>query len=243
MTIHGPLAARGQVGRALATAAGGATVGLWYDPNGAFAADGGNLYAWRAQNSVGTVWPGGPANYAASLVAQSGGVNLVEGNGAVPWAAATGWDFVAAAAQLLDTGLMPANDQSWSMFIQYTNDLLNNNTLCGSYTAVDRAFMLKNSAAQVRYFNGNALAVVPALASGNIGVAGNLAYRNGGLDGGPIAAWGGVATRNIYIGNAHGLVQYVTAKIQTLWIYDQNPALVQAQAVLAGGFRAAMGQL
>lgn len=44
--------------------------------------------------------------------------------------------------------------------------------------------------------------------------------------------------------NSAGVAQaFCTADIRAIWIYDQNPALVQAQAALADGFRAAMGQL
>jgi hypothetical protein len=66
------------------------------------------------------------------------------------------------------------------------------------------------------------------------------------LDVGLVVAWVAAIVESICIGarNVGGIPQeFSTVRIAAVWIYDQNPALVQAQAVLADGFRAAMGQL
>jgi hypothetical protein len=198
------------------------------------------------------VWPGGPANYAATLTDEASGVVLVEGNGVLPWAAATGWDFVAAAAQYFDTGRIPANDQSWSMFVQFSDVPGIVGYLAGGLTAGigSLALYIDNIPGLRRiYYNGKIGGVaIPGAAttSGNMGIAGVNGYYNGAPDAGPVGAWGGVPTSHVYIGarsTAGVPLAFVTAKIQAVWIYDQNPALVQAQAVLIDGFRAAMGQL
>lgn len=166
---------------------------LWYDPNGAFATDGGHLYAWRAQNSPGTIWPGGPANYAATLTDQASGVVLLEGNGAVPWGAATGWGFVTIALQYFDTGLVPANDQSWSMFIQYANDTSNDARLAGKNDGgVSRIFQvrIRQGANIMQPANGAQTPIAPHLATGNYGVSGDVGCRNGVTEG-AIGIWGG----------------------------------------------------
>jgi hypothetical protein len=250
--INGPLAARGATGGVLGTGAGGAAL-RWYDPNGAFAADGGNLYAWRAQNSVGTVWPGGPANYAATLTDQSSGQVATEGNGAIAWAAATGWRFTAALAQWLDTLLIPTNTQTWSVFVQFSNNTnINSARLFGCVSPGGGARSLSiipyylAPGASLIYQNGGNVIIAPNLAAGNLGFGGNQGYRNGVADGGLIPIWTQPSIEEIFIGainNVGVAASFCTAYIQAIWIYDQNAALVQAQAVLADGFRAAMGQL
>lgn len=247
--INPVLAVRGQIGGVLAAGAGGAAALPWYDPSGAFADDGGNLYAWRAQNSVGTIWPGGPANYAATLTDQSSGQVLTPGNGydGSLWAATTGWGFTAALAQWLNTALIPANDQSWSIFVQF-NSVTNDGDLVGVRPSGTQDFRIRpNQPGDCAYANGERINVAPALLAGNLGIAGNRGYRNGAVEGAAIVGWTGLSSLAIAIGARRlsplGTTGYITANIFAVWIYDQNPALVQAQAVLADGFRAAMGQL
>lgn len=228
----------------------GAAAAVWYDPNGTFAAAGmlPDIWAWRAIDTPGSPWGAGPANYAASLIDENLGLALVEGNGAVPWGALTGWGFVAAAAQYFNTGLSPTNDQSWSIFVQFLNGVFlgANAALCGAGPANGRIFGLyySNAAnARVTYWNGASQVPAPALLTGNLGVGGNQGYRNGVPDGGAIGAWtGNVAGLTTYIGaiNILGPIFFATANIAAVWICRSNPAIVAGDVA---ALVLAMGQL
>jgi hypothetical protein len=210
---------------------------LWWDPNGE------NLpvvAAYRAIATAGSPWSLAPANYAESLQNWSNpGVNdLVEGNGAVPWAANTGWQFVAAATQYFDTGLIPANDQSWSMLAQFSNGILAPlNYLVGAYSSVANTFfgvVYQSGANRVAYLNGGPTYVIPTLAAGNVGLAGSQGFRNGVAEGAPIAAWGGASTRSAYIGarNNGGVADlFTTANAGSVVFYSGTLTAPQMLAV------------
>lgn len=210
--------------------------GEWYNPGGVFDAFIGDIYAWRAQANA-TTWGAGPANYAASKIDENNGAVLVEGNGAVPWAAAAGWGFVAGALQYFDTNLTPTNDQNYSCFIQYANVAVDG-WLIGATAPIvlDRRFGLRpnQGGTQVGYVNGNGIAVVPQLLTGNVGIAGAQGYRNGIADGAACAPWNGASTFSLYVGarNFNSVpLTYITADIYAVWICRSNPATVQANAL------------
>jgi hypothetical protein len=207
---------------------------LWGDPNNEGLPVVG---AYRAIATVGSPWPLAPANYAETLQDWSGtSPPLVEGAGAVPWAANTGWQFVAAATQYFNTGLIPANDQSWTMLIQYTGAVGVNLWICGVLNGGGRIFGLQplRNGTHVGYFNGGFIQVIPQLANGNTAVVGNQAYRNGVLDGGPIGGWTGASAQPVYIGclnNAGAPGLYITANIRALAFYDGTLTAPQVLAV------------
>lgn len=217
----------------------------WWDPNGVGLSV---RAAWRAINSVGTPWGSGPVNYAQSLVNQANpGVNdLVEGNGAVPWVQATGWGFAAALLQYFDTGLIPANDQSWSAFVQFANvTTFANTTLVGCFIGALRAFRFRptQGALRVSYDNGGGALVPPVLVTGNLGIVGNRGYRNGIVEGAPMIGWGGPSIFSLYIGalNQVGVAnQFITSDIESVVLYDGGPAAVQAQALAIATAMAAL---
>lgn len=212
---------------------GGGAAPDWWDPNGV------------GLSCIAAYLAKGVANYAASLLDLTGnGNNLVEGNGAVPWAAGTGWAVVEAAAQYFNTGLVPANDQSWSMFVQFAG-LVNFGLIAGQSSGVNRYFFLRpdRGAGSLVYANGTNLIVAPNLLAGNTGVAGNQGYRNGAIDGGAIGAGAGVSVQNIFIGcyNNGGIpANFITANIYAVAIYDGGAAAVQAEAAAIAAAMAAL---
>ena len=210
-----------------------AVAGLWWDPlNEGLPVVG----AYRASATVGSPWPLAPANYADTLQDWSGtSPNLIEGNGAVPWAAATGWGFVAANLQYFWTGLVPPQLSTWSMLCQY-NNATNVSYLCGQVatTVFDTWFTLET---RVSYGNGGRVTVAPLLVNGNLAVAGNQGYRNGAPHGAPTGAWNPIAPNGqIAIGGRHtvnlGIIQlHCTANIYAVAIYNGTLTAPQVLAV------------
>jgi len=226
----------------------GAEVGpRWWNPLDSAAIDAriaaGGYWAWRAQANDNVTWGPGPANYAASLVSVEGSATvLVEGNGVVPWVAATGWGFVAGNVQWLDTGILGA-DNDWLMLIQFS-DLLNgsNTVLCGARGA--QTFDLQISAGganALRYNHRTLTSIVPKLLAGNFGFVNQTGYRNGVLDG----AIGNITiplVNSIYIGctNNFGVAAlFTTSNIQAILICDDATAFaapdITAIAALPAG--------
>jgi hypothetical protein len=192
----------------------------WWDPNNEGLPVVG---AYRAIATAGSPWPLAPANYAESLAnwANPGINDLVEGNGAVPWAANTGWQFNVAAAQYFNTGLVPANDQSWSMFVQFANNT-NQGIVAGCDNGATRIFTIYPNvvAALVRYRNGNFTQAAPQLLTGNLAIVGANGYRNGIFDAGPAAGWGGASALSIWIGGYNPVGGSFTGNIESVAIYS-----------------------
>jgi hypothetical protein len=186
----------------------------------------------------------GALSYAASLLDLVGAQNLVEGNGAVPWAALTGWGFVAGSAQWLDTVLIPADN--WSMLVQFANVVTASDWLCGSYDVgtPERFDIAPNdSGTDVIYGHGtagNRNIVAPPHLAGNLGVAGKQPYRDGLADGAAIAAGAGTYTRTIYIGDINSLAgRNITADIYALGI-KKGPELTAGEVAAAAAAMAAI---
>jgi len=197
----------------------------WWDPNGE------GLCVWAAWKAKGA------ADYATSKTDLSGnGNNLAEGNGAVPWAAGAGWGFVAANAQWLDTLFVPQNDQTQSVLVQYANAITINGYIFGMRDGASRLVQLlpNQNGTRVLYGNGGAQTVVPPLATGNIGIAGNSGYRNGAADGPALGAWAGAAVASCYIGcrNMAGVAGgFGTFNVWAVVIYDCTLTAPQMLAV------------
>lgn len=217
----------------------------WWNPDGATPGAGGGgscVGAYRAIDTPGSIWGSGPANYADSLInlANPGVNNLVEGNGAVPWAALTGWGFVAAAAQYLLTGIFP--DSGYSLLIQYsTLDTTSGfSVVCGATSTVPvRRFYVGVSAPNTLYGHGAILSVVPVHPNGNLGMAGLVAYRDG-INDGALGAFAPILTNDIWIGcldNGGVAAALSTVNIESLAIYNVTltapQVLARAQAMAA----------
>lgn len=195
----------------------------WWDPdNEGFCIAG----AYRSIASIGSPWALAPANYAETLQDWSAtSPNLTEGNGAVPWAAATGWGFVAAAAQYFDTSIVPAS--GYSMLVQYANGVAPSGYLAGVFTLGARTRLFLNPSVigpEVRYGSGGIRDVAPNLLTGNIAVAGQQGYRNGIAEGALITAWDAPNILSAYIGcynqSVGGPTSFITADIYAVAIYN-----------------------
>jgi len=200
----------------------------WWDPNG----DG--LCIWAAYQ------PKGAANFAASLVDLSGNGNSAgdPGGASTPaWDAVNGWKFDGG-DDYLTTTFVPQNDQTQSLLVQYTT-LTDTGWLCGSRENGDYLFLRGDNGSAAVYRNGAAsVAVGPALAAGNLGLAGAQGYRNGAAEGGAIGGWGGAAATSLYIAAIHqgaGVMfgSECAVYIQALAIYDCTLTAPQVAAVAA----------
>lgn len=212
---------------------------LWWNPNGV---DLPVVAAWRAVNTAGCPYGPGPASYAASLVELTGNsIDLVEGNGAIPWGLPVGWQFNGVALQYLITGITVANDQSYSAFVRFGNFVTG--YLLGSEDGAGNRFGLRQAAGNRRYYNGGADTPGVCPPAGNLAVLGDQGYLNGAPDGLPIAPWAGAAVSPLWIGGANqgGVLSLpCTADIAAVALYGPPVAAVQAEAA---AIFAAMGTL
>lgn len=138
-------------------------------------------------------------------------------------------------SQYLRTGVLP-NCGVGSLFLQYTNIANLNNSLAGCYNGGTFAQL-------IQYYNFNTMTTMngtpgnvdhtPLLASGNYGVAGKTAYRNGVAEATTMAAGTATATFDIYLGcgNLFGSPsQYAQFTLQAVLIADR--ALSPAEVAL-----------
>ncbi len=176
------------------------------------------------------------ADYATSLTDILLGQVAVEGNDEVPWAGPTGWDFTAGDAKWLDTQLTPANDQSWSVMVQYAG-VVNTGALCGVQSGAARRMMLRPDSGgnAVAYQNGGTRTQAPRLLTGNLAIAGNQGYRNGIADGAAIGVWVGTSDFSIHIGGRSNLgagAFFISANIIAVGI-KKGPALTAPEVLAA----------
>lgn len=194
----------------------------WWDP------DGEGLCVWAAYQSVGAT------SFAASLVDRSPSTNTAvdPGGAATPgWNAVNGWIFDGI-ANYLTTTFVPQNDQSQSVLVQFTG-IANQNVICGQSDAAGRRFQIlpNRLGAHIRYTNGGSADQPPSLLAGNLGIAGNQGYRNGGADGAPIGAWVGAAVASFLIGTNSVMATFCACNIQALAIYDCTLTAPQMLAI------------
>ena len=219
-----------------------AAAALWWDPlNEGLPVVG----AYRAIATVGSPWPLAPANYAESLQNWSNpGVNdLVQVSGLpapVPWALNTGWQFVAANTDALDTGLIPA--VNWTMLVQFANYTSINLYICGNHiVAPVSLYALYNTNVNSVYYNQGNLTVAPPLVAGNRGIAGKEGFRNG-ISEGAIGGANALPIVSVYIGALNqqgvGAIQFPNVNIRALAFY--NATLTAPQVALVAAAMAAL---
>jgi len=198
----------------------------WWDPAKE------NLCVWAAYDPLRAF------SLANSYVDVSGNENDCTPTGVaadIPtWANGTGWTFDGV-SQYLTTAFVPQNDQTQTIIVQY-DTLTNTGYLCGQREGAAQSFALlpDNGAAAVLYRNGGGVLAAPALAAGNLCVAGNQGYRDGLADGGAIAVWGGAAAQPVYIGALNNLgvvASWVAANIKKVAIYDCTLTAAQVQRI------------
>lgn len=207
----------------------------WWDPN----EEGLSVVgAYRAIATIGSPWTNDPPGvYADTLVNNANpGVNdLVESNGAVPWAANTGWQFVAAAAQALDTSLLNTGGVAYSSMAQVAA-VANNGFAFGAVQAGNtRDYRMRPAlGAGITYQNGTAVAVGPALLAGNLGMSGLQGYRNGVAEGAPTINGIPVLAVTQLIGARHvgaAVFNHITANIRAVVFYSAALTAPQMLAV------------
>lgn len=206
----------------------------WWNPDGATPGGAGG-------NCVGAYQGIGAASYALSLVnlANPGTYNLTENNGAVPWAAGTGWGFVAAQQKSFDTGIVPTLNQTWSVLYQYSGLVVVAGTyLFGLYDGVGNngSFALRSNAANGRSYHGTTASLInnaPVLAAnGNYGFAGVTPYRNGIAEPNPVLVGAGTCDVPVYVGALNlngGAASWATHNGLAFAVY--NVTLTPAQAL------------
>ena len=189
------------------------------------------------------VWAAYQAKGAASLLASytdlSGNGNDCFPGVAPAWDPVNGWKFNGL-TQYLETTFVPQNDQTQSMLVQFTNWSLGGSgnwpALIGCYHAGGRYFSLlaRGGGASTEYFaNGQFSSKAPAITAGNLGLAGNQGYENGGAVGGAIGPYGGAMTRVPYIGaeNRGAPIWFAQVYEQAVAIYDCTLTAPQVLAV------------
>lgn len=186
-------------------------LGNWWDP------DNEGLCIYQAQQ------PKGAVSFAASLLDISGTGNNAGDPGGVatpPWDAVNGWKFDGI-ADYLTTTFVPQNDQSQTVIVQFTN-VTNLGYLCGVSVGGGRRLTIRpdsGGGTGVRYENGGAVLVVPALLAGNLALAGDRGYRNGVAEGAAMAAWGAPIVLTLTIGARSGAI-WGAVYVQAFAIYD-----------------------
>ncbi len=170
--------------------------------------------------------PKGAASLAASYVnlANPGTFDAAPGT-APTWASGTGWTFNGT-TQYLTTGVIPTNDQTWSLLIRFTSQTGNGVAIAFSRTGgggIDFGFYVPASGVSFSYYSGNSYdETAGGRTSGVAGIAGATAYFNGSS----IAAIppnSGTATNGLYLGAANldgtpGL--YAGVIIQAVVVYS-----------------------
>ncbi len=173
-------------------------------------------------------------------LASPGTYDLTVGAAIGSWGAANGW--VGNGSGYLKTGIVPAGDQSWSLFVRFSDLPGSSLYLCGSRksnSTNSRFRIVVNSTPNLVYGNGGLLTIALAqyLANGVLGIAGATAYRNGTAEAGSISAWDDTASEIYLLCNngpsgAEGFVPSPGA-VQAVAIYRAALTAAQAAALTA----------
>lgn len=197
-----------------------------------------------AANCLAAYTPKGAASLAASYDNNAApGNGLADGTydaapGVAPtWAAGTGWTLNGTTQYLTTGGLVPTNNQSWSLigrFANFTGTSWRSLVGCswGSWVGLALQEFSDNL---ISYWNGSyrkSGTMWPA--AGIVAVAGTQGYLNGAPDGAAIAAGAGVNTRQLFLGcmnNAGSAVSFFTGSIYAVAVYNAALSLAQVGAV------------
>lgn len=138
---------------------------------------------------------------------------------------ALGWVFNGT-TQYFKTGIVPENDQTWSMIIKFSEYTTGDDCIAGLYEGANQQFLLSDySSTNARNFgNGGVKNLANSAASGVICVAGSKRYFDGVNQlGAAIPAPSGSITYDIWIGALHYTtpIQFFDGNIQSIAIYDK----------------------
>jgi hypothetical protein len=183
-----------------------------------------------AANCIAAYQPKGAVDITASYVnlANPDTYNLTVGN-APAFNTATGWTFNGTGNYLI-TGIIPENDQTWSMIVKFSGVTSQNGLVGCEYGTNSRFYVYprRSAAGDDHIFgNGGFLATGARIAEGVMAVAGANCYLNGSLEGQVNSTWGGTG-RKITIGglnvsaDANGVAVTYTCDgtIPSMAIYD-----------------------
>jgi hypothetical protein len=199
----------------------------WWDNDGAIS---GCVAAYAAV---------GAASLAASYVnLQNPGTYDASAGVAPTFAAATGWTFNGT-TQYLTTGITPANDQTWSVLVCFSDGATQGGGGAAAFGAyrtsggVRRFYYITHYVDNNAYVaNGGQSARSPGIDSGVVGFRGAQPVRNGSDDGAALAAGAAGAHGPIALGSANnpddGGKLYWSGKIRAIAIY--NTTLTAGQA-------------
>ena len=180
--------------------------------------------------------PKGAASLAASYTnLQNPGTYNAAPGVAPTWAAGTGWTFNGS-TQYLDTGVIPAADQSWSLLVRYSGAVQSDFARFGCLNSGSARFFLypyTTSSSGTGYGHGGYLLVPVSDTSGVIGFAGNQPYRNGATHGGTIGTGAGtpIAFSIGAVNNTSVIGDYWNGTIEAIAIYDTTLTAPQVAAV------------
>lgn len=170
--------------------------------------------------------PKGAASLAASYVNLANPGTYDAAPGVAPtWASATGWTFNGS-TQYLTTGVVPTNNQAWSMLVRFSNrtNVGSLSRLLGDTSTYPR-FGFYQDASNVYYYNSDVAAKAPAMSAGVVAVVGNNGYRDGvsealaiGTKSGSFLSGG--LTLGCSRDGASSYTQYIAANIQAVAIYS-----------------------
>lgn len=178
-----------------------------------------------ALNARGAYAPEGALSLTDSYINEANpGTNNAAPGEAPSWDAVNGWLFDGD-SNFLTTGLVPTNDQSWSMIIKFSGYISGDSALAGIYKDTNCAFSIQlvSSLNRVNYMNAKTAVKSPNLSNGILCVAGNKGYRNGADEGITIASGSGTTTYDIYIGQIHysSPANFYGGYIQSIAIFDK----------------------
>lgn len=218
--LGGPLGGGG-MGYVLGRGAGAAAAGWWLS---------GGV---SAANAIAVYQPIGAASLAASYtnLANPGTYDAAPGT-APTFDTATGWTFNGS-TQYLTTSITPVNNQTWSALIRFSDTTNNAGVMFGH--AATAAFQITPRYSNLAiYSSGGSLTAASSLANGVIGMAGNVAYRNGSAETGTIASGAGTFAA-VMIGarsNASNVANALwIGKIQAVAIYNTTLSAAQVAAI------------
>lgn len=151
-------------------------------------------------------------------------------DGTVPtWAAHTGWTFVGASSQYLETGVVVGNNRNWSMFVRFSGITPTiNSVFCGAIMIAGGnprfTLGLEGAGFPRLYGNGGYLGTGTQEAAAVMGMAGTTAYWNGVAESGSISTEAGDISIGIDIGRRRrsdgGHDQYYNGEMQALVISE-----------------------
>lgn len=155
------------------------------------------------QTCVAAYQPIGAASLAASYVNLANPGTYDAAPGVAPTLAAGGWQ--GGGGAYLTTGIVPTNNQQWSMIVMFSGGASTNQYMIGARTgSIYFSIAPRWMDSKAYYGSGAELAVASGPTSGVVAIAGMTAYRNGAAEPGIISAVAGSQLSSIYMLAANG---------------------------------------